>query len=158
MRNGKTLWRMVINAISSNFKANFIKRYLIELKPGACLLYHNSSGMLECKSAKQVFSVLQLFKYVKSFRNILQSFSVYWLLFTYIYCQLIWIQFLQKKQFLVSRILLQLILFASVEIYFGIFLVVKFRYKEMSDLPKVENYEVKIRLKNYDLPKASKVA
>ena len=34
------------------------------------------------------------------------------------------------------------------------FLVVKLRCKEMSDLPKVKNHEVKIRVKNHDLPKA----
>ena len=35
------------------------------------------------------------------------------------------------------------------------FLVVKFQCEKTSDLPKVKNYEVKIRGKNYDLPKAS---
>ena len=30
----------------------------------------------------------------------------------------------------------------------------KFQCKEMSDLPKGKNYEVKIRIKNHDLPKA----
>ena len=35
------------------------------------------------------------------------------------------------------------------------FLVVKFRCEETSDLPKINNYEVKISSENYDLPKAS---
>ena len=39
---------MVINAINSNFEAKFIKRYLIELRPGAGFLFHDSTGMLEC--------------------------------------------------------------------------------------------------------------
>ena len=37
---------------------------------------------------------------------------------------------------------------------FGIVLVVKFQCKEMSDLSNKKNYELKIRIKNYDLPKA----
>ena len=40
------------------------------------------------KSGNQVFSVLQLFKYVKSYRHVLQSFCAYWLISRRIYRRL----------------------------------------------------------------------
>ena len=80
---------MVIIPISSNFEAKFIKRYLIEPRPGTRFLSHISTGAVESlRERKPVFSVLQLFKYSKSFRHNLQSFTCLLALFTYIYRRL----------------------------------------------------------------------
>ena len=93
------------------------------------------------ESGNQVFSVLLFFLIMWNHLDIFCNH----LLFTGSYplislegCQLTCIQFFKKVGLS----------------FFGVFLVVKLRCKETYDLPKAKNYEVKIRIKNRDLPKA----
>ena len=101
---------MVINVISSSLGAKFIEVTELNLDlepvstpiiPPVCLNIYERGN--------QVFSDLLFLNYVKSFGHILQLFSVYWLLSTYIFRKLsthLDLVF-QKSWFLLSLILLQ---------------------------------------------------
>ena len=84
-----TWWYMVINVISSNLEAKFIKRYWVELRIKAGFFSYHSGKLEFLREWKPgFFNFAVSFNYVKSFRHILQTFSDYWLLSTYIFRRL----------------------------------------------------------------------
>ena len=128
-----------------NLETKFIKRYWIELRPRASLLSHNSTGKLEyLREWKPGFFSFAVFLIMWNPLDIICNhfvFSGSYPLISLEGCQLTSIQVFKKTRLIFLRV-------------FGIFLVVKFGCKEMSDLPKGKNnYEVKIWIKKHDFPK-----
>ena len=130
----------------SNLETKFIKRYWIELRPGASLLSHNSTGKLEClREWKPGFFSFAVFLIMWNPLDIICNhfvFSGSYPLISLEGCKLTSIQVFKRIRLIILRV-------------FGIFLVVKFGCKEMSELSKVKNnYEVKIWIKKHDLSRA----
>ena len=145
---------MVINVISSNLETKFIEGTELNLYlepvstliiPPLCLNIYERGN--------QVFSDLLFFSVIwNRLDNILQLFSVYWLLSTCTFRKLsthLDLDF-QKSRFLLSLINRQLTL-ENPNASLVFFLLWNPGVKRCL---KVKNYEVKIRIKNHDLRKA----
>ena len=84
----------------SNLETKFIKRYWIELRPGASLLSHNSTGKLEClREWKPGFFSFAVFLIMWNHLDIFCNHFVFtgsYPLISLEVCQLTWIQFFKK--------------------------------------------------------------
>ena len=148
---------MVINVTSSHFEAKFIKWYWTEFRIEVGFFSY-LAGKLELSREWKpgFFNFAVSFNYVKSFRHIMQTFSNFWHLSTYIFRRLstrLDSVFQKKPVYIFARVEIGNLHWKT-QRFFGVFLVLKFQYKEMSDLPKVKIYEINTRIKNHDLPKA----